>query len=57
MKNRLLIRFALWILSKVDKQKLCFKNSFDTYVNGLKEISEDEEIQKFLDDYARGSED
>ena len=31
MKNRILITIALWLLSKVDKEKIEYKNSWDHY--------------------------
>jgi len=31
MKNRILITIALWLLSKVDKEKIEYKNSWEHY--------------------------
>jgi len=38
-RNKILIKIALWILSKVDESKIEYKNSWSYYKNSIKEFS------------------
>ena len=38
MRNRLLIKLALWLLSKVDKEKIEYKNSWEHYKNAISDF-------------------
>jgi hypothetical protein len=38
MRNRLLIKLALWLLSKIDKEKIEFKNSWEHYKNAISDF-------------------
>ncbi len=43
MKNKVLILFALWLLSMVDKRKIQYKNSWNHYLREIKNFTRKEE--------------
>ena len=41
MRNRILIKITLWLLRKIDKSKIKYKNSWQHYISEIKNFEND----------------